>query len=401
MSKQVDLMRLADYSVGSMLCLLFSGLNSILRLIFQGKDIVCPKKILFVKFSEIGSIVLAYPLLNRVKLEYPDAQIFFVTFKTSQPILEALGLESRGKLMCINEKSMRSFIMDTVVIVKSLRRERIDACFGLEIFSSFAAAFIYACSIPKRISFFPYNLRGIYLGNLLTHRVHYNPLIHISRAYLSLLQTMKLDYKFTPDLSEDVDIHRNILPRFVLSKTLKKNIWHKLCCHGVKNGSRLYLLNVGDGILPLREWPVRNFAILARKFLEDAENHIVLIGSEGGLMKSTLLCDYLKSERCVNLVAKTSLEEILSLFSIAQALIVNDSGLAHIASLTEVKKFILFGPESPLVYRPFGKRTWIIYGNLPCSPCFSAFNFRKSSCNDNRCLKEIPPDMVYNLIMKH
>ena len=54
MSKQVDLMRLADYSVGSMLCLLFSGLNSILRLIFQGKDIVCPKKILFVKFSEIG-----------------------------------------------------------------------------------------------------------------------------------------------------------------------------------------------------------------------------------------------------------------------------------------------------------------------------------------------------------
>ena len=54
-----------------------------------------------------------------------------------------------------------------------------------------------------------------------------------------------------------------------------------------------------------------------------------------------------------------------------------------------------------LVYGPLGENTWIIYSGLPCSPCLSVFNHRNSICKDNKCLKKIKPNEVYELIEPH
>ena len=148
----------------------------------------------------------------------------------------------------------------------------------------------------------------------------------------------------------------------------------------------------------MREWPLDNYIVLSRKLLENSENCIIIAGVQDALNKVDVLCNTLKSDRCINLINKTDLSVLLGLFDISEALITNDFGLVHLASLTSIKKFVLFGPESPQVYSPLGDNTQIIYSHLPCSPCFSAFNHRKSSCRDNRCLKVIKPEEVFNLV---
>jgi hypothetical protein len=55
---------------------------------------------------------------------------------------------------------------------------------------------------------------------------------------------------------------------------------------------------------------------------------------------------------------------------------------------------VLFGPETPLLYRPLGPSR-AIYAGLACSPCVSAHNHRKTACTDNVCMQAIAVDEVY------
>jgi ADP-heptose:LPS heptosyltransferase len=375
-------------------------INCILRLLaFGKKENIIPRKILFIKLSEIGSIILLYPLLNRARKAHPEAEIFFLTFKKNKPLLQILDPDCN--ILTIKEDSICSFILDTLRAIRKLRREKIDIAFDLELFSRFTAILNYLSGAAKKVGFYRYSMEGLYRGELLTHKVQYNCRLHISKSYLSLWQAAKAKTKSTPDLEEKIEDKEISLPRFILSEEEKRKVWTKLKGWGIEQHTQLLLLNPGEGNIPLREWPLENFIALTKRLLQDHRNYIIIIGSQGANKKGYLLSRSVSEERCLNLTDKTTITEVLGLFNIAKALIANDSGLAHLASLTPVKKFIFFGPESPHIYSPLGDNTWIFYSDLPCSPCLSAFNHRNSACKNNKCLKIISPDDVYEIIKKN
>ena len=98
--------------------------------------------------------------------------------------------------------------------------------------------------------------------------------------------------------------------------------------------------------------------------------------------------------RCIDFTGKTNFRELLALYSIAKIMITNDSGPAHFASLTQLFTILLFGPETPRLYRPLGNHHKDIYAEFACSPCVSVYNAKKSPCEENRCLKAITVDQV-------
>lgn len=399
----IEFMRYIDRWLGMPLCLLLSGLNFISRIMrfsFRIKsEIIAPQKILFIKLSEMGAIVLTYPLLKRIKEEYPSAEIFFLTFEKNRSIFKLLkGVVPDRNVLTIQEESFWLFLLDTFKIAGKIRKERIDIIFDLDFFSRFTAILTYVSNADVRIGFYRYTFEGLYRGNLLTHNIQYNPLIHISRLYLSLLQVVKKEKKNTPELEGIVKDKELTLPEFVSTAEIGKRVEDKLGECGANKEDRLFLINPGEGTLPLREWPSENFIVLSKKLLEDSNNRAIIIGTKDAFKKADLLFRAVNNERCINLVGQTSLLELLELFNIADALISNDCGLAHLASLTPIQKFIIFGPESPHIFSPLGKNKQIIYSGLPCSPCLSILNHRSSACKDNKCLKVIRPDDIYALI---
>ncbi len=400
---KIRLMRQIDYWIGIPLCLLLTIINCILRLfVFKREGEMIPKKILFIKLSEMGGIILAYSLLNKTQEVYPEAEIFFLTFEKNRSLFQILNIVPSNNVLTIRENSIQSLILDTLRVISRLRKERIDITFDLEFFSRFTAILTYLSGADKRIGFYPYSMEGLYRGNLLTHKVQYNPLIHISKSYLSLLQVVEKRTKSTPELEEKIENREITLPRFIFSEEEKRRVWAKLKEFGITEEARLFLVNSGEGNIPLREWPLENFIDLSKLILENSnDSFIIIIGTQNSLTKGEVICNTLNSKRCLNLVDKTTLRELLTLFSLSEALIVNDCGLAHLASLTPIRKFILFGPESPQVYSPIANNSWMIFSGLPCSPCLSAFNHRDSACRDNLCLKMIKPQEVYNLIVTH
>jgi ADP-heptose:LPS heptosyltransferase len=101
--------------------------------------------------------------------------------------------------------------------------------------------------------------------------------------------------------------------------------------------------------------------------------------------------------RCFNTAGLFSLEELPLLYSISHLMVTNDSGPAHFSAVTDLKVFVLFGPETPDLYGSLGNAV-AIYKRLACSPCVNAANHRKTSCRDNVCLQRITPDEVYDTI---
>jgi ADP-heptose:LPS heptosyltransferase len=395
------LMRNIDTWIGVPICFLLSILDRIILFLRLNniKEKELPKKILFIKLAEMGAIILSYPLLHKIKKTYPDSEIFFLTFQKNKCIFEVLGgVVSSENILTISKRSIWTVVKDAFKIIRFLRKVKIDVVFDLEFFSRFTAILSYISGAPRRIGYSRYNFEGLYRGSLLTHNVRYNSLVHITESYFSMFQVMKERSSYSPALCEDIKTEDIILPRYVSQVDTNTIIEDMLSRYKVSSASRIVLMSPGEGLLPLREWPLESYVSLANKTLV-AENTVVfIVGATEFSEKAEYMCASVKNARCVNLSGKTTLPELLTLFELSHLLVTNDCGLAHLASLTKIKQFVFFGPETPVIFGPLGDNNMIMYSGLSCSPCFSVFNHRNSACRDNKCLKMISVDEVYKLI---
>ena len=90
---------------------------------------------------------------------------------------------------------------------------------------------------------------------------------------------------------------------------------------------------------------------------------------------------------------------MISVIENSKALVVTDTGTAHIASAVNAPVFCLVGPtpyEQTGPYKtPFNDVT-IISSNLECSPCYKTEVMK--ACKDNICMKSIKASNVINLL---
>ena len=159
----------------------------------------------------------------------------------------------------------------------------------------------------------------------------------------------------------------------------------------------LILLNANaSDLLPLRRWEPGRYVELARRLLaEFPAACVVFTGAPGEAAAAELLVAKVSSERCFSLAGKTSLRQLLVLYTLSELLITNDSGPAHFASLTPAHVVTLFGPETPRLFAARTPRNVALYAGVACSPCVNAYNNRQSPCRNNVCMQQITVDQVF------
>jgi len=384
-----------DYCLGVILCFIFTLINDLSCLFMRSRKKSFPVEcVLFVKLSELGSIILSHPLIKKVKTKYPSARIMFLTFKENSEILDILEIASKENTVVLRNDSFIVFSFDLLKAVLRLRRENIDLLFDLEMFSRVSALIGYIIKPKKGVGFYNYAYEGLYRGDFLTNKVLYNPLLHISKSFFALNFAAKAEFKNTPEVEEKIDDNDLSIPKVVFLDSEIEKFIRKFKLDSFIKNEKMILLSLGDGNIPLREWPLDYFVGIANKFI--AKNvKIGLVGGKGAVKKANLFVNTIKPNECFNFTGLTTTKDLLMLFNIANLLITNDSGMAHLASLTSIRKIVFFGPESPQVFSPLDNNTEIFYSGLLCSPCFSVLNHRQSKCRDNKCLKAISPEMVY------
>jgi ADP-heptose:LPS heptosyltransferase len=281
-----------------------------------------------------------------------------------------------------------------------LRREQIDVVFDLELFTRVTAILTGLSGAPIRVGFHKYRMEGLYRGNLHTHKIQYNFQQHIAKSFLSFVDVLRYPVKTHPTMDGAIPGSLLKTGSYRASDKGRERIREKIRMQfqGFSESMGIVILNPSAGDIPIRAWPLENYVSLAKRLLQDPGRLVVLMGAGADREATGRLAERVSADRCVDLTGETTFEELMDLFCVAEALVTNDSGPAHFASLTPVKNFVFLGPESPYLYGPLGGNTHVFYSHFPCSPCLTAFNHRNTVCTDNKCLQAIALEEVWEAI---
>jgi ADP-heptose:LPS heptosyltransferase len=399
----IDLMRFIDRYTGIPLCFLFSMVHSFLKFFKKPVSIKSPKRILFIEMSEMGSIVLAYSLFEKTKEFFPDASFYFLTFKESRDAVDILNFFPEENILSIESKNILGFLSSSFSAVRKLRKEKIDIVLDMELFARFTALLSYMIGAKNRIGYHKFTNEGLYRGNFLTRKVPFNPHIHIAYNMLNLVYAVNASLDSIPLTKFPYHAKDIVIPKVEISSEEKEAVLRKLSKENAKvlQAEKLILINPNaSDIIPIRRWPAEKYIELIKLLLKHDGIYVVITGVESERREAGEICQAVGSKKCVNFAGMTTFSELIDLYHMADILITNDSGPVHFSSMTDIKTFVFFGPETPKLYGPLDKDTHVFYSNFSCSPCVSAFNHRKSPCNNNECLKSISVQSVYQEVSK-
>ena len=336
----VDLMRKIDRRIGVPLCFLLSILIWIsTKIRFIKKKNPDLSRALFIELSEMGSAIIVDPAMRKLRRE-GNTELYFAIFEDNYKSLEILN------------------------------------------------------TIPEENIF---KMRSNGLFSLINFPVRYNPHVHVSVNFAALVNTA-LGFQKTdkPYPTKAVRPDELILTKANVNVADREEVKRKIIDLYPKwKGEKLVLLNVNaSDLLPQRRWLPENFAVVARHLLAEFDD-VLLIGTGAPKERDYVqnVVDMVGDERFVNSAGVFKFDELVPLYSISTLMLTNDSGPAHFASVTELKVFVIFGPETPALYLPLGNAEPFFLG-LPCSPCVSAANHRKTTCTTRPCITGISPDWI-------
>ena len=398
---KVDTMRNVDYYVGVPLCFSVTIVKKLFALFSFRKKSAKPNNILLIELSEMGSTILADPAMKKLKQRL-SANLYFAIFKKNSPSLELLGTIPKENIYTIDDSGIFPLALDAFKLLFWTRKKRIDAVIDMELFSRFSALLTGLSGAGTTVGFHAFYNEGLYRGDMLTHKVAYNPHLHISKNFIALANALLSDKAELPYSKTAISDDEITLSKVAVSEPTKELMRRKISetFPAFDPGRhRIVLFNANASeLLPIRRWPQEKYITLARMIIERYPKvAILLTGGKSERAGLETIISGVSSDRCVNFAGQTSLSDLPALYSISACMLSNDSGPPHFASVTGMPTYVFFGPETPKLYGTLGTTT-PIYAGLACSPCVSASNHRKTACTDNVCLQVITPEQVFGIL---
>ncbi len=402
MSISVNTMRAIDHWVGVPLCAVASPVVALLdgvRNIFsRGTD--APRKLLFIELSEMGSAILVDPAMRNAQAR--GAELFFLIFKSNRASLTLLNTVKSENIFTIDSSSLSGLIKDTIAFLIVARKHRIDTVIDLELFSRFTALLTGLCGARRRVGYHIFHGEGLWRGFMLTRKVHYNPHIHITKNFLSLIHAafakeIEVPFSKIQIADSEIRLEQAVINPVALSQVRERI--EKLALDAEiqfnQGQQRLILVNPNaSDLLPQRRWAQQRFSELIQGLNQLYPNDLILITG------SPAEFDYVEKVRTVaniknalNFAGQVTFAELPPLYTLSDVMVTNDSGPGHFSAVTPLRTVVLFGPETPALYGSIGKSIPIT-ANLACSPCVSAANHRKTACHDNVCMQAITVSQV-------
>jgi len=395
-------MRAIDHWVGVPLCAVVSPVVALVdgfkNIFSRGSQ--TPRKLLFIELSEMGSAILVDPAMRNAQAR--GAELFFLIFKSNRASLTLLNTVKPENIFTIDSSSLSGLIKDTLQFLILARKHRIDTVIDLELFSRFTALLTGLCGARRRVGYHIFHGEGLWRGFMLTRKVHYNPHIHITKNFLSLIHAafaneIEVPFSKIHIADSEVQLEQAIIDPVSLN-TVREQIEKLSKDAGIEftqGKQRLILVNPNaSDLLPQRRWAQQRFSELVQGLHQRFPLDLILItGSPSEF-------DYVEKVRVVanvknalNFAGQVSFAQLPPLYTLSDVMVTNDSGPGHFSAVTPLRTVVLFGPETPALYGSIGKSI-AITANLACSPCVSAANHRKTPCHDNVCMQAITVSQV-------
>ena len=305
------------------------------------------QKILIIRFSSIGDIVLSTSALRTIKLSYPDAQITFLTLDEYTPLLEY-----HPDIDLLLSISRRSTFLELWDFSKYLYRKDYSLIFDLHnsirsnIITFHSKSPLYQLKKPRLKRALLFSFHKSYFGAQFSAREMYHD--HIGPIW------NKGDY-IPPTLLALSGHELKVAKKQLISKGIFDD----------------YIAVVPGAAWKQKQWSAKKYI----DTLKQLDMPVVLVGGINDKICQEI-CDGLK--RSVNLAGMTSLRESMAILVNAKHIIGSDTGLIHAAEALGKSVTMILGPtsvetgagivlpESALIEKDVWCRPCSQNGSFPC-----------------------------------
>ena len=339
-------------------------------------------KILIIRFSSIGDILLTTPIIRSLRIHYPQAQIDFVTKKQFSPLLE--NNPHLNNIITLDAKKSSYF-----QLIKRIRATHYDLVIDLhkKLLSMLLSILV------KHRTIIRYQKRHFY-RQLLSHPKYFHHLKGIKSTvylYASVLKKLRISLdNNTLELYTDDSKSMEILAKFGISKNKYKIF--------ISPGATSYT----------KRYPAELWAELINLIPFEWNPEIVLLGDD----KDKSICNEIVrnanrsdgravSDKSIkNLAGITTLQDLIYLIDNSDIFLSNDSGPMHIASALQKPQIALFGgTSSKLGFAPINEKAVILELDLKCRPC-SLHGIKQCPKKHFKCMYNIKPTRIFSIIEK-
>ena len=325
-----------------------------------------PRRILIIKPSAIGDVVHGLPILNLLRLRWPEAHIAWLVTPACAGLLQ--GHPQLNEVILFDRKryaaSIRSprVARELFAFFGELRSKKFDLVIDLQgLFRSGWLAWITGA--PVRVG--AANAReGAWL--FYTRRVPAGATErHAIERYLDIAEFLGLGrspvrFVFPTD---DVDraAAKALLPSEPFAVLLPATNW------------------------PTKQWPIEKFASLIEPLAAMGLKSVLAGGPDAAAMAVSL-------PGVIDIAGRTSLRELAAVLERASIVIANDTGPMHIAAALGRPLVTMYGPTSPVRTGPYGRDDTVVRLDIACSPCFSR------SCSHHSCMRGLEIDPILRMV---
>ncbi|NQU65901.1 MAG: glycosyltransferase family 9 protein [SAR324 cluster bacterium] len=339
-------------------------------------------RVLIIRFSSLGDIILLTPLFREINHHFPGVKIDFLTSTTFAGV--CANNPHINQIIAIDRKegflALKRFVSehphdryDLIIDAHRSLRSRLLLIKWLGIFSGFSRKTV---SIDKR------SLKRNIL--LLTGINRMKNAISQREVYLSLISHLtdhaKLETgtELYPDPKEKERV-LNIIREYQLE------------------GKKIAALGPGASYKG-KCWPQESFLELSEA-LQKAGYPVILLGS-GEETEPHWICEN-SSVKPLNLAGKLSFLETAALLEYCSLVVSNDSAVVHFAEAMKVPALAIFGPTvREFGYAPFLTRSRTIEIDLKCRPCSRNGKGKCTNPIQRQCLRDIKVQTVFKAALQ-
>jgi lipopolysaccharide heptosyltransferase II len=333
-------------------------------------------KILVIKFSSLGDVILSTAALRAIREKFPQAnyKISFLVGEESKDIL--LRCPHIDELLVCDLKNKDKGLRGLWRMGQDLRKKNFDLVIDLQNSrASHILAYLSGC-----INRYGYNNKkfSFLLNHTVSdHKLAVDPVTHQFRI-LKLL---------------GIDLLNNALELWPSSED-QKNVDELLSAQWLSQVQKVVGINISASARwSTKLWPLEYLICLCEE-LGAKDIRVIITGTAQDTAQANLLINSLRNTKIINACGKTNINELAVLIKKCQVFISADSSPLHIASAVGTPFIALFGPTDARRHLPPGNNHLVMDKKLHCSPCY------KTKCRTKSCMVAISPAEVFEAVMK-
>ncbi len=335
------------------------------------------KKILIIRFSSLGDVVLTTPVIGALKSAFPGSEISFLTKSQYGDVLRADPRIS--SLVEFDPDGADKGASGLLRLAWQLRSQDFDLLIDLH--SNLRSFFVRR--LVKSGMKLKYGKRWL-TRFFMVHCKFLKPKsIHTVDSYLGVLRRLQID---------DADRNPLVFPasgdlKFAENFLLERNVKKDDIVIAVHPGAKW----------DTKRWDQEKFAEVCRAVIDRLGAKVMLLGDEREKGIVLKMISGLPADRAFEAVG-LPLGELAALIAGCDCLISNDSGPMHLASALGVPVAAIFGPTHPkLGFAPVGSKNVVLCADVECSPC-SLHGEKRCSKKSRFCMDLIDPAAVLQAV---